>query len=284
MAIETPGGNTTLIYDEIASNIVTGPLVQASTFLSAPGLRIVNASHEMRFPKVGAITAGYVAAGAQVSDGDAAFTEVRVLPSGIKGTKALIKLSAELIRTAGVDLESVIREQMVDGIARAVDAALWNGDGNAPTDDEVLGILARDSVEAGDLDLTDADSIIDGIAKAVGNKVQPNALAMNIDTFTAFRKLKVGASDARYIFDPSNAYRANSFEMFGLPVIITDNVPAESVAVIDFTKIVVVRDQAPTVSVDKLIEYDSTAMLVTTRLDVGLLHDEAVTLLTVPEE
>jgi HK97 family phage major capsid protein len=79
------------------------------------------------------VTAGFVAEGAQISDGDVAFDEVTLLPSTRKGLKVLVKLSNELIRTSVVGLDAVLRTRLVTDVANALDAALWDGAGTSNT-------------------------------------------------------------------------------------------------------------------------------------------------------
>lgn len=113
---------------------------------------------------------------------------------------------------------------------------------------------------------------------------------MTAATFTAFRKLKVGSDDNRYIFDPTTIQNGTTLELMGLPVIITDNIPDVTVssvlkarvALVDFNNVVVARDVDADV---KLLDqtwgdYDSVGIRVVTRYDTALLHPQAVTLLT----
>lgn len=280
MAIEIPSGNGTLLTNEVA-DILVGPLEQASTFLAA-GPQIVDTPNPLRVPRIsGGATAAFVAAGGQISDGDVTFDEVTLLPSALKGLKVLVRVSNELLRQSVVALEATLRTRLITDIANALDAALWNGVG---TSDSVKGILKASGIATGDLDLTDPDSLIDGIDTALGNYVQPSHLAMRSATFTKFRKLKVGSTDARYLFDPAAAYAASQYNLFGLPVIITNNVPADTVAVVDFSKIIVARDVDSEVKIltETWGDYDSVGIRVVSRFDTALLQPKAVTLLTVP--
>ena len=74
--------------------------------------------------------------------------------------------------------------------------------------------------------------------------------------------------------------------MFGLPVIITDNIPAAStknrVALVDFSKVAVARDVDAEVKIldQTWGDYDSIGIRCVTRYDVGLLQPKAVTVLT----
>ena len=105
---------------------------------------------------------------------------------------------------------------------------------------------------------------------------------MSATTFNAFRKIKVGTSDARYVFDPSTVQNGTAFQLLGLPVIITDNVGEDAAALVDFSKVVVARDVDAQVKIldQTWGDYDSVGIRVVSRYDVALLQPEAVTLLT----
>lgn len=285
MAIEVTSGNSTLIQSQVASLLVQ-PLEQASTFLAA-GPVVLDSSSPVRVPRiVNGVTAGFVAEGAQISDGDVAFDEVTLLPSTMKGLKVLVKLSNELIRTSVVGLESVLRTRLVTDVANALDAALWDGAGTANT---IKGIFKASEIATGTLDLTDPDSLIDGLATAQGNHVTPTHWVMTPASFAAIRKVKVGTTDKRYVIDPNTIQNGTDLRLLGLPVIITDRIantgtaPGKArVGLVDFSKVVVARDINAEVKIlDQTFgDFDSIGIRVVSRWDVGLLQDHAVTLLT----
>ncbi len=289
MAIEVTADNGTLIQSQVADLLVQ-PLEQASTFLAA-GPTILDSSSPVRVPRIAnGVTAGFVAEGAQISDGDVAFDEVTLLPSTLKGLKVLVKMSNELIRTSVVGLEAVLRTRLVTDVANALDAALWDGAGTSNT---VKGILRATGIATGTLDLTDADSLIDGIATAQGNKVNPTHWVMTAASFATLRKLKIANAGAtsdqdfrQYLFDPTGIQGGTAFQLFGLPVIITDNIPAVStkkrVALVDFSKVVVARDVDAEVKIldQTWGDFDSVGIRVVSRWDTALLQPKAVTLLT----
>ncbi|UJL28852.1 phage major capsid protein [Mycolicibacterium vanbaalenii] len=282
MAIEVTSANSTLIQSQVA-NLLVQPLEQASTFLAA-GPVVLDSSSPVRVPRVAnGVTAGFVAEGAQISDGDVAFDEVTLLPSTLKGLKVLVKLSNELIRTSVVGLESVLRTRLVTDVAHALDAALWDGTGTSNT---IKGILRQTGIATGDLDLADPDSLIDGLALAQGNKVNPTHWVMTSASFAEIRKVKVGTGDRRYVIDPQTIQNGTTFRLLGLPVIITDNIPDEAaaarVALVDMSKVVVARDVDAEVKIldQTWGDYDSIGIRVVSRWDTALLQPEAVTLLT----
>lgn len=289
MTIELTSANTTLLQSQVASLLVQ-PLEQASTFL-ASGPVIIDSSDSVRVPRiVNGVTAGFVAEGAEISDGDVAFDEVTLLPSTLKSLKVLVRVSNELIRQSVVGLDAVLQQRLVTDVGNALDAALWDGTGSSNT---IKGILRATGIATGTLDLTDADSLIDGIATAQANKVSPTHMVMTSASFAALRKLKIAepgsTSDQdfrQYLFDPSGIQGGTAFQIFGLPVIITDNIPAVStknrVALVDFSKVVVVRDVDAQVKIldQTWGNLDSVGIRVVTRYDTALLQAKAVTLLT----
>lgn len=285
MAIEVTGGNSAILASQVADLLVQ-PLEQASTFLAA-GPVILDSNQPVRVPKIAnGTSAGFVAEGALIPDGDVAFDELSLLPSTLKSIKVWVPVSNELLRTSVIGLDAVLQTRLVTDVANALDAALYDGTGASNT---VKGILQTSGISTGVLDLTDPDSIIDGLATAQGNHVTVSHIVMTPAAFASLRKIKVGTTDARYVFDPSGISNGTAFQLFGLPVIVTDNIPDVTgspdkarVALVDFSKVVVVRDVDAEVKIldQTLGAYDSVAIRVVTRYDVGLLHNAAVTLLT----
>ncbi|PJE07565.1 MAG: phage major capsid protein [Mycobacterium sp.] len=282
MSIQTPSGNSTLLASQVASLLIQ-PLEQASTFLAA-GPQIIDSAGPVRVPRIASGTsAAFTAAGAQITDSNATFDEVQLLPSTLKGIKTLTKVSNELIRQSVVGLEAVLRTRLVTDVANVLDASLWDGAG---TSDTIKGILRQTGIATGTLDLSDPDSLIDGLATAQGNKVAPSHWVMTPASFAAIRKVKVGTGDRRYVIEPSTIQNGVSFQLFGLPVIITDNIPAAStkkrVALVDFSKVVVARDVDSEVAIlDQTFgDYDTIGIRAVSRWDTALLQAKAVTLLT----
>src|SRR5438445_749167 len=115
MSIQTPSGNSTLLASQVASLLIQ-PLEQASTFLAA-GPQIIDSAGPVRVPRIASGTsAAFTAAGAQITDSNATFDEVQLLPSTLKGIKTLTKVSNELIRQSVVGLEAVLRSRLVTDV------------------------------------------------------------------------------------------------------------------------------------------------------------------------
>lgn len=292
MAIEVTSGNTTLLQSQVA-NLLVQPLAQESTFLAA-GPRIFDTSDQLRIPRLASgVSAGFVAEGALIGDGDVEFDEVVLLPSTLKSLKVLVRFSNEMARQSVVALDATLKATLVTNVGQALDAALWDGSGASDT---ILGVFRQPGIETGVLDLLDADSLIDGLATAQANKVTPSCWVMTSSSFAELRKLKIadpltGATQdfRQYLFDPTTIQSGTAFQLFGLPVIVTDNIPNTGTApgkarvgLVDFSKVAVARDVNAEVKIldQTWGDYDSVGIRVVTRYDVGLLHPEAVTVLT----
>jgi HK97 family phage major capsid protein len=283
MAIETTSSNSTLIAAQVQQLLVQ-PLEQASTFLSA-GPTIIDSNSPVRIPRIASGTsAGFVGEGQLIADGAVTFDEVTALPSTLQSIKVWLPVSNELVRGSAVNgLDAILRTRLVTDVSHALDKSLWDGAGTSNT---IKGIFQQTGIQTGVLDKTNIDSLIDALATAQGNHVSPTHWVMTPPTFAAFRKIKVGTGDARYVIDPSTVQNGTSFQLLGLPVIITDNIPNASakarVALVDFSKVAVVRDTDANVFIadQTLANYDSVAIRVTCRFDVALLQAHAVTVLT----
>lgn len=282
MTIQIPSGNTALTASQVSSLLIE-PLRQQSSFLAA-GPTIIDSASPVRIPRIASnASASFLAAGEQISQSNPTFDEVQLLPSTLKGIKSLVPYSNELLRQSVVALETVIRTELVTLHSNALDAAMWDGAGTSNT---IKGIFRQSGIATGTLDLTDPDSLIDAIATAQGNKVNPTHWVMTADSFAKLRKLKVGEDDARYLFDPATIQNGTAFQLLGLPVIITDNIPKASskarVGLVDFSKVIVARDVDAEVRilVELLGDYDSVAIRAVSRWDANLLQPLGVTLLT----
>jgi len=109
---------------------------------------------------------------------------------------------------------------------------------------------------------------------------------MTSASFAAVRKLKTSADSAQYLIDPTTIQDGTLLRLFGLPVIITDNIPNASakarIALVDMSKVVVARDVNAEVKIldQTWGDYDSIGIRVVSRWDTALLQSKAVTLLT----
>jgi HK97 family phage major capsid protein len=282
MAIAIPVNNLSAINVELSKSLV-GPLQERSTFLSLPGLTIIDTSAPLRVPVAAstAPSAAFVAPGVQIGDSSVAVTELPLLPTERTSLKTLTKVSNELVRQAALSIESVLTQRIVEDQALVADAALWNGVGSANSIKGILKVAGITTSVASTL-LTDPDVLIDALAAMAEQFVTPSVLVMRPTTLAALRKIKTSTTDKRYVFDPSNAFAATGQSLFGISVVTTTNVPANAVAAVDTSRVIVARDLDGSVTplTETFGDYDTIALRAVSRFDVVLTTPKAVSLIT----
>jgi len=129
--------------------------------------------------------------------------------------------------------------------------------------------------------VTDADSLLDAIALASAAEVTPNHWFVNGGDFIELRKLKEATGSAKYLLE-SDVTAGPTYRLFGIPVTPTNKLPEGKAVLADTSQIAVARDLAPSVTIltERYAEFDQIGIRVTTRYDLGLLHPEAVIVLT----
>jgi HK97 family phage major capsid protein len=195
VASETTTANPELLQTQVAKLLVQ-PLEAASVVL-ASGVRIFDTAGPLRIPKLTAgASVGFVAEGGLIPEADVDFGEVTLMPSNRTSLKVLIRFTNELLRQSVIGLDSVLRQRLVTDVSNALDDALLKGAGTA---NSITGIINQTGVQTGDLDVADADSLLDAIALASAAEVTPNRWFISGADFIALRKLKDGQQ--RYLLE-----------------------------------------------------------------------------------
>jgi HK97 family phage major capsid protein len=145
----------------------------------------------------------------------------------------------------------------------------------------ITGLINQSDVQTGDLDVTDADSLLDAIALASAAEVMPNRWFVNGTDFIALRKLKEDATSAKYLLE-SDVTSGPTYRLFGIEVTVTNKLAEGKTILADMSQVAVARDEAPSVTIlsERYADYDQIGIRVVTRYDLGLLHPEAVIVLT----
>lgn len=277
MATETTATNTALLQSQVA-NILVQPLEAASIVLSS-GVRVFDTAGPLRIPKLTAgASVGFVAEGGAIPEADVSFGEVSLMPSTLKSLKVLIRFTNELLRQSVLGLDAVLRQRLVTDVSNALDTALLTGAGTSNT---IKGLINQTGVQTGTLNTADADSLLDAVALASAANVTPNRWFISGADFIALRKLKEATGSKKYLLE-SDVTSGPTYRLFGIPVTVTNKLATGKAVLADTTQIAVARDIAPTV---KLLDQtfattDEQAIRVVTRYDIGLLHPEAVIVLT----
>ncbi|HIZ98246.1 MAG TPA: phage major capsid protein [Candidatus Janibacter merdipullorum] len=272
---ETTTANPELLREQVSSLLVQ-PLEAASVVLAA-GPRIFDTAEPLRIPKlVSSTEPGWVGEGELIPEHDVDFDEVRLMPTERKSVKTLIRFTNELLRQSVIGLDSTLKQRLVSDVARKIDTAFLVGDG---ADDSVTGIVNQPGVQTGTLDASDPDSLLDAIGLAHAAEVEPTRWFLSGADFLALRKVK--ANDGRYIVQ-SDVTQGARYSLFGVPVTVTNKLPAGKAVLANMNEVAVARDINPTVKIldQRYAEYDEQAIRVTARYDLGLLRPEGVIVLT----
>lgn len=276
--VESTTTNPSLLAEQVSSLLVQ-PLEAASVVLGS-GPRIFDTASELRIPKlVSGSTPGFVGEGGLIPDtADIAFDEVRLMPNERKSIKTIMRFTSELVRQSVIGIDAVMKARLVKDVSDLLDDSLLQGAG---TGDSITGITKQTGVTTGELDVTDPDSLLDAIAALNAIEVTPNRWFLSGADFAALRKVKEGTSSKRYLLEPDPSKQSGT-TLFGIPATVTNKLPAGTAVLADMSTVAIARDTSPSVTVlnERYAEYDQVGLRVTCRYDLGLLHPEAVSVLT----
>jgi HK97 family phage major capsid protein len=277
---ETTAANPELLQDQVASLLVQ-PLEAASVVLSS-GPRVFDTSGVLRIPKlVSGATVGWVAeSGLIPDDANVDFDEVTLLPAERKSIKTILRYTNELVRQSVIGIDAVLKARLIKDVSDALDTALLTGDGASDT---ITGLINQDGVTTGAFLPEDPDTLFDAIGLLNAEEVTPNRWFINGADFVTLRKVKESSGSKKYVLESDLSVDA-TYRLLGVPVTITNKLPPGTAILADMSNVAVARDISPSVTVltERYAEYDQVGLRVVTRYDLGLLHPEAVAVLTEP--
>jgi HK97 family phage major capsid protein len=236
----------------------------------------------LRIPKlVSGSTPTFVGEGGLIPDNaDVDFDELVLMPTERKSIKTILKYPNELVRQSVIGIDAVLKARLVKDVSDALDDALLTGNGAS---DRITGIINQSGVTTGPFDVMDADSLLDAIGLLTAQEVMPNRWFVNGTDFIDLRKLKTNDTDSKQYLLESDVTAGPTYRLFGIPVTVTNKLPVGKAVLADVSNIAVAHDVSPSVTVltERYAEYDQVGQRVVTRYDLGLLHPEAVAVLTV---
>jgi len=257
-------------------SLLVQPLESESVFL-ASGPKIIDANGPIRIPRIASgLTVGFVGEGAQIPESSVGLDEVSMLPSTLKSLKVISRVTSEVLRSSAQSLDAILKQRLATDTAKALDVALFTGNGNSNT---IKGLLNQTGVASGVLDATKTDSLLDGIGIARANEVKPNRWFLSPADYLAIRKIK--DTSGKYILQPDLTATGQEV-LFGVPVTVTAQIPTGKAVLVDMNFVAVARDMSPSITVDssRYFDTDEVALRVVCRYDLALLQPKAVTILT----
>jgi len=273
---------------EQVQRILVQPLEAASVFLaSGPRIFDTNGS-QVRIPTLAGMTdPSWHGENEQITEVEADFGELVLLPSTMKSVKSITRFSNELARQSVVALDAALRDRMVRDVAAKIDTQLMSASGDGVTTPR--GIFAYTGTQTlavnGALTL---DHLHDAEGLVLAANVDPSRVRWVMTSREFVRLRKVKDTTGRYIIQP-DATEAGAYRLLGHGVTVTNRIPDTTggtptgrAALVDFSQIAVARDLAPSVKLlDQLYgDYDQQAIRVVARYDAAPLNPEAVVKLT----
>lgn len=285
MAVSTTSASE--LTAEQVVKILVKPLEEAAKFLAA-GPRIFDTASPIRIPKLGGpTTVSWVGENEQIPEANPDFDEIELLPSTMKSLKTLTRYSNELARQSVIALDAALKDRLVTDVAAKLDSQLFSASGDGTTTPQ--GLFAWSGTQtlavAGALTL---DHLHDAEALALGANVDPTSMRWVMTSRELIKLRKIKDTDGRYIVQ-SDVTAAGGYTLLGHNVIVSNRVPDTTggtptarAALVDFSKVAVARDLAPSVKVlDQTFgDYDQLALRVVCRYDAKPLNPEAVVKLT----
>lgn len=277
------------LTQEQVSRILIQPLRDKSVFLSS-GVKIMDTTGPLRLPKAPKAMASppdWIGENELITERDATFDEILLLPTTMKSIKVITRFSNELARQAVVPLAGALQDRLVNDVADKLDNQLMSASGDGVTTPK--GIFAYSGTQnfavGGALTL---DKLLDAFALAMAADVNTSALRWIVTPreFIALRKVK--DSQNRYQLQPDPTQDA-VFRLFGTPVTVTKRIPDVTgtpntgrAILADMSQIVVARDMSPTVTVlrERYADFDQQALRVVARYDAAPVNPEAIIKLT----
>jgi HK97 family phage major capsid protein len=271
--------------------ILIEPVMAASVFLAA-GPRIFDTDgNVVRIPKlVDMDEPSWHGENEKINEVDPDFGEVRLMEN-MASVKSLTRFSNELARQSVIALDAALRDRMVRDVAAKLDRAFIAGDGaltasgrRTPTGIiDYTGVQAMPGIGAPSL-----DELLGALGLLLGANVDPARLRfmMTSRDFMTIRRLKDNQN--RYQLQPDPT-QAGAYQLFGIPITVTNRIPANgganedesSIVLADFSQIAVARDLSPSVKIlDQTFgDYDQMAIRVVARYDAAPLNPEAIVIM-----
>lgn len=275
MPVDTTNSNS--LIETKVSEMLVQPLQAASVILNAPGVTVEGSSTPIKFPKLsGNANAGFIAENEKIPDeaDTLDFGELTLMPTDLKAVKTIVRVSNELIRMAKTSVSTVLQNKVVSDVRDTLDLALLTGDGAENT---ITGLL-NSGIETAPFSPVDPDTVMDGLAYMSGNEAVPTRIYMSGTDFFTMRKLK--DNDGRYLLQADVSSGAR-YSLHGVPVTVTNKLPAGKMVMGNMADLVVVRDLDPAVTIltERYADFDQTGIRVVARYDQGVLRDESFLIL-----
>lgn len=281
---------------ELTSEQVLSTLIQpleSQSIILANGPRIYDSptGDPLRIPTlVDSDDAAWHGENELITEGDADFGEVTLLPNNLKSVKVVHRFSNELARHSVVSIANTMQAAFVKKVADKLDNAFLTGvstlDGSGNR--TPIGLFEQADTQTSTLTYATADlldSVVDTVGKLMTAEIRDFGSVrwfLNTADFLAISKVK--DSEEKGFLQP-DLTKPGVFTLYGIPVVVSSRVVAGTGLLVDMSYVAIGRDLAPSVKIltERYADYDQLGLRVTCRMDIALLHPEACVVLTVDD-
>ena len=265
--------------------VLTKPLESTSIVLAAgPAIFDSPTGDPLRIPSlVSANDAAWHGENELITEADADFGELLLLPTNLKSVKVIHRFSNELARHSIVSIASLMQTVLVKKVADKLDAAFLSGvatlDGSGNR--TPIGLFNQAGIQTSDIVYTPAeivDSVVDTVGKLFTAEISDFSRCrwfISVVDFLAISKIKDPQGKG---FLQPDLTKPGVYTLYGIPVTVSSRIAAGAGLLVDMRMVAVGRDLAPSVKLlpELYANYDQLGMRVTCRMDIGLIHPEGV--------
>lgn len=270
--------------------VLTKPLESKSIVLAAgPVIYDSPTGDPLRIPSlVSSEDAAWHGENELITEADATFGELLLLPTNLKSVKVIHRFSNELARHSIVSIAQTMQTVLVKKVADKLDAAFLSGvatlDGNGNR--TPIGLFTQSGIQTANVVYT-ADTLVDSVVDTVGklftaeiNDFGRCRWFLSVEDFLAISKVKDPITKKGFL--QADLTQPGVYTLYGIPVTISSRITTGKGLLVDMSMVAIGRDLAPSVKLlpERYADYDQLGLRVTCRMDIGLLHPEGVVSLT----
>lgn len=229
--LQITGGGTGA--NVVATNLLAGNFITAlRNAMALPKLGVTTLTGlvgDIAIPKGGTATGYWIAETATPTESTPTLSQVTGSPKGVGAT---VDISRKLLLQSSIDVEAYVRNEIAETLAKAIDAAAFNGAGTSEPTGLLTGPISTDvSMTAGSVTYADICSMISTVT---GKNVMFDNIRFAV-TNEVFWKLAATATSAN---GPVFIADYNTNRILGRPAIVSENVTANYGFVGDWSQMI----------------------------------------------
>lgn len=215
--LQITGGGTGA--NVVATNLLAGNFITAlRNAMALPKLGVTTLTGlvgDIAIPKGGTATGYWIAETATPTESTPTLSQVTGSPKGVGAT---VDISRKLLLQSSIDVEAYVRNEIAEALAKAIDAAAFNGAGTSEPTGLLTGPISTDvSMTAGSVTYADICSMISTVT---GKNVMFDNIRFAV-TNEVFWKLAATATSTN---GPVFIADYNTNRILGRPAIVSENV------------------------------------------------------------